>query len=337
MKLPAAAIKKIGVFRALQLGDLLCSVPAIKSLRYAYPNAEITLLSLPWAESLIKRFPKYFDRFIHFPGYPGLPEQLYDEVAFKKFTGIIQSENFDLLLQMQGNGTIVNKMLEPMNAKHLAGFCFDDCNDDALFLKYPSTPHEIIRHIMLMDFLGIPSQGTQLEFPLYKKDYDDFKALDLSLLSNRYVCIHPGSRGNWRQWPPEYFAQLGDYFARQNLAIVITGTQEEQHIINRVKSCMQCDAIDLCGRTNLGAISVLLKNAFMLISNCTGVSHIASALKVPGIIISMDGEPTRWAPLDTLLHKTIDWTKYKDFNVTFEAAKNLHRQLAVVKKTVHSV
>lgn len=100
---------------------------------------------------------------------------------------------------------------------------------------------------------------------------------------------------------------------------------------------MQYDVIDLCGKTNLGVVSVLLKNAFMLISNCIAVSHIASALKVPGIVISMDGEPNRWAPLDKSLHKTIDWTKFKNFDVVFEAAKNLHRQLTIVKNTIHSV
>src|SRR5215471_5209254 len=102
---------KIAILRALQLGDLLCAIPAIRSLRDAYPDAEITLLGLPWAASFTERFNKYIDRFIHFPGYPGLPEQVYSPEAWRSFGEIMAQENFDLVLQMQGNGTIVNKML----------------------------------------------------------------------------------------------------------------------------------------------------------------------------------------------------------------------------------
>src|SRR5882757_5527 len=102
MKLHPDNIKKIAIFRALQLGDMLCSIPAIRALRRAYPDAEITLLGLPWAAAFVQRFHRYFDRFIHFPGYPGLPEQEYDESVFRCFLEEMQEEEFDLLLQMQG-------------------------------------------------------------------------------------------------------------------------------------------------------------------------------------------------------------------------------------------
>src|ERR1700712_4879515 len=103
MKLHPDNIKKIAVFRALHLGDMLCAIPAIRSLRMAYPDAEITLLGLPWAASFARRFNNYFDRFIRFPGYPGLPEQEFDAEEFFSFLQKIQEEEFDLLLQMQDN------------------------------------------------------------------------------------------------------------------------------------------------------------------------------------------------------------------------------------------
>lgn len=101
MKIPASEGRKIIVFKALQLGDLLCSIPAIRALRNAYPHAEITLAGLPWAKSLIMRFPQYFDKYIWFPGYPGLPEQEVNPTAFDEFLLKIQREKYYLALQMQ--------------------------------------------------------------------------------------------------------------------------------------------------------------------------------------------------------------------------------------------
>ena len=58
-------IKKIAVFRVLQLGDMLCVIPAMRALRAKYPSAKITLLGMPWAKSFTERFSGYFDKFIH--------------------------------------------------------------------------------------------------------------------------------------------------------------------------------------------------------------------------------------------------------------------------------
>ncbi|HXL57598.1 MAG TPA: glycosyltransferase family 9 protein [Chitinophagaceae bacterium] len=310
---------KIAILRALQLGDLLCAIPAVRSLRAAYPSAEITLLGLPWAASFVKRFNAYFDRFIHFPGYPGLPEQIYSPEAWTKFVQTMQEEQFDLVIQMQGNGAIVNPMLQSLRLKQLAGFHCAECRVDSnLFNKYPEHVHEAERYLMLMQHLGIPSTGAHLEFPLTEKDEEDFKKLLLPLFSKTYICVHPGSRGTQRQWPPAYFAALADYCIEHGFTVVLTGTNDEIDITKEVQKCMKHTAIDLTGKTSLGAVAVLIKNAFMLISNCTGVSHIAAAVETPSVVVSLDGEPKRWAPPNKTLHHVIDWTKNPHFEKVFK-------------------
>src|SRR3954468_7834068 len=96
-------LKKIVVFRALQIGDMLCSIPAIRALRGAYPTAEIVLVGLPWAKMLVERFPNYFNSLIPFPGFPGLPEQPVNRLAIPSFLQEIQGHKFDLALQMHGS------------------------------------------------------------------------------------------------------------------------------------------------------------------------------------------------------------------------------------------
>ncbi len=316
MMLHPQEIKKIGIFRALQLGDMLNTIPAVRALRYAYPDAEIVLIGLPWAASFVDRFRQYFNRFIHFPGYAGLPEQPFDESTYEVFLQAIQKENFDLLLQMQGNGSIVNNMLLQWGAKHVAGFYNDESFfESRLFIHYPNFGSEIHRHQLLMKHLELPLQGDALEFPTTEKDEKEWQQLRLAYPLDNYVCIHPGSRGAWRQWPPEYFARLADCCAEAHLTPVITGTPDEQEITQNVVGHMHYPAIDLTRKTTLGSLALLIKNAACLIANCTGVSHVASATQTPSIIISMDGEPQRWAPLDSSIHWVTDWTKSADFSI----------------------
>lgn len=329
MKLAPDQIKKIAVFRALQLGDMLCAIPAIHALRSAYPNAEITLLGLPWAKWLVERFDSYFDRFIHFPGFPGLPEQAFNPVSFAEFLPLIQREQFDLVLQMQGNGSIVNSMVELFGAKHTAGFGIDGhyAPDNDLFMRYPDEGSEIDRHIALMKFLGIPSQGNALEFPLNATDLQQLDYLTLPIERGRYVCIHPGSRGSWRQWPTQHFAALSDFCYKQGYKVVITGTKDEANITREVIAQMGYEAIDATGKTSIGTVAALINDAALLISNCTGVSHIAAALKTPSIVINMDGEPERWGPINKQLHRTINWLQSPDFDYVFRETAELVNQL----------
>jgi ADP-heptose:LPS heptosyltransferase len=325
MKFPANEIKRIGVFRALQLGDLLCSIPAIRALRNAYPEAEITLLGLPWAKSLLSRFPDYFDAFMHFAGYPGLPEQKFDPRRFADFLHEMLDKKFDLVLQMQGNGSIVNPMIELFGSRHTAGFFLknDYCPNRQSYLEYPEGYHEVERHLQLVEYLGIDSCGTQLEFPLYESDHEALRKSGLVFSPKEYVCVHPGSRGVYRQWPPEYFAALADYCVEQNLKVVLTGTSDELSIVEEVIQNMEYEPVVAAGKTSIGAAAALIENAFALISNCTGVSHIAAALETPSIVISMDGEPDRWGPMNKQLHRTIDWTQAPEFNIVLNELKHL--------------
>jgi ADP-heptose:LPS heptosyltransferase len=313
MKLPLRSIKKIGILRALQLGDMLCMIPAARALRAACPDADITLIGLPWAQGFTSRFHNYFDRFLHFPGYPGLPEQSFDADAYQCFVDNVRHHSFDLLIQMQGNGNIVNKMMADWGSEYLAGFKQSSmASVSGFFVDYPGSVHEIERHLLLMEYLGISSLGHSLEFPVTQAEKDEFAALQLPFVKGQYVVIHPGSRGAYRQWPPEHFASAAALCYQQGYGVVITGTPEEHKIVQNVTGHLEVPYYNACGKTGLGAAAKLIQDAALIVCNCTGVSHIASAMETPGIIISMDGEPERWGPMNKDLHITIDWLQTQD-------------------------
>jgi ADP-heptose:LPS heptosyltransferase len=299
----------IVVLRALQLGDLLCAVPAFRSLRAAFPRAHIALIGLPWSKTFVGRFARYLDEFIEFPGYPGLPEQPVRVRTIPKFLTAMQRRRFDLALQMQGSGQYANQLVTLLGAGMAAGFvqAGGHCPDERRFLPYPDHLPEVDRHLALLRHLGIPAPDNRLEFPLNMEDAQAFHVLQAShgLEPGSYICLHPGGRGPARRWAPQLFSLVADRLARSGYRVVITGTEEERPIARLVRGHMREKATDLVGQTDLGTAGVLLSQAALLIANDTGVSHLAAALQVPSVIVCVGSDPLRWSPRDNRLHRVL--------------------------------
>jgi len=289
----------------------MCSIPALRALRSAFPEASVTLIGLPWAHTFIERFSCYIDHLIEFPGFPGLPEQKIQIEKIPAFLNTMQENKFDLALQMHGSGGISNPLVMLFNAQMNAGFCLPGqyVPDPDRFLAYPLDEPEILRHLRLMEFLGIPSQGTALEFPLHADDWEKFHNLqnEIDLKSCDYAVLHPGSRSPVRRWPAEWFAAVGDGLVERGLSVVVTGTAEEREIAQAVVSKMSSPAVNLAGRTDLGSLGALLSASRLLVSNDTGVSHIAAALELPSVVLFTASDPERWAPLNRDLHRVVAW------------------------------
>jgi len=300
--------KRIVIFRALYLGDLLNAVPAFRALRAAFPNSHITLIGLPWSEEFVKRFYFYLDDFISFPGYPGLPEQTPDLPRLLSFLAEMQAMNPDLVIQMQGSGDIVNPMIDLFGGRQTAGFYLPGqyCPDKNCFLEYPEHEPEAWRHLRLMEFLGIPLLGDELELPLFDGDRAAFQQIkDKYNLENEFVCIHPGANAKERRWPTANFAIVADRLSAQGYQVVLTGTEKETPITMSVSLHMNAPAIDLAGKTTLGTLGALISKARLVVSNDTGISHVAAAVKTPSVILFPGPPSIRWAPQNTQLHRRV--------------------------------
>lgn len=293
---------RIGVFRALVLGDMLCATPALRAVRAAWPAAEVTLIGLPWAEALVERLPS-LDRFIAFPGHAGLPERSADPVAWPGFVDTVRAQRFDLLLQMHGSGGITNPLVAGWGARRCAGFAEPGAwrLDEQLFAPWPRQGHEIERLLTLTDHLGLPRQGPHLDFPLRQDERDAAAAR----WPGPFVCLHPGAQLASRRWPPERFAAVGDLLASRGHEVLITGTTGEAPIANAVAAAMRAPAQVLAGQTTLWTLGALIERAALLVCNDTGVSHIAAALRTPSVVVSLGAEVSRWAPLDARRHQVL--------------------------------
>ena len=306
---PACQPAKIAIFRALQLGDLLCAVPAWRALRASFPKARIALIGLPWARAFVDRFSQYLDEFIEFPGFPGLAEQLPRLAELPDFIRRMQDRHIDWILQMHGNGQVSNIIVALLGAKTTWGYFSEGhyCPDRRYFLQYPDHLPEVRRHLRLMERLGVAQQGEELEFPLTPEDWKSFEMIEgaADLAPRSYVCLHPGGRGADRRWAPDRFAEVGDALASLGLLVVLTGSTEEKHIGEAVERAMRATPMNLMGRTTLGSLGVLMQRARLLVSNDTGVSHVAAALGLPSVIIVVGSDPVRWGPLDRHRHRLL--------------------------------
>lgn len=302
--------RKIAIVRALPgLGDLLCAVPAWRALRAALPNAEIQLVGLPAAEGIVKRFPRYIDGLIEFPGYPGLPERSFDPARFGNFLQYVQQQEFDLAIQMQGSGLVTNPFTVLLGAKYNAGFYLPGqyCPDTERFLPLPAHEPEICRHLRLMEFLNVPLHGDDLEFPISREDEAAFATLPEvpRLRPGSFVCLHPGASIEERRWPVASFAAIGDALAAQGFRVILTGNAAEKNLTEAVANAMQSPSLNLAEQTDLGSLAVLLTKSRLLISNDTGVSHLAAALRVPSVVIFTASDPVRWSPLNRQRHRIV--------------------------------
>ncbi len=301
---------RVAVFRALLgLGDFLCAVPALRAIRRGRPDVEIVLVAFPETEPLARRYRSYIDRFLPFPGFPGIPEHRADIRRLPAFLEEIQALDLDLAIQLHGSGELTNPIVCLFGARHVAGHYRSGSPpaDAARFLPWRDDASEIRRSLRLMAHLSWPSDDESLEFPVDPGAPNELAALAAEsggVLDGPYACLHPGASQAARRWPPREFAAVGDGLAAAGLGVVVTGTRAERDLATAVIGAMRAPALDVSGRTDLDALAELLRRSAVVVSNDTGVAHLADALRVPSVVVFRDPLLVeRWGPLDRHLHR----------------------------------
>lgn len=299
-------IATILVFRALQVGDMLCAVPALRALRATFPRARVILAGLPWAAQFARRHARLIDDFIAFPGHPSLPEQACDGDATDAFFHRVRALHADLAVQLHGSGEVSNAIVRQFGARISIGHTRRPELDPG-FVRYPEQGHEIERLCGLIASLGATDIDLSLDFPLTADDERELQSAGLAGLEERQVvCLHPGARDPGRCWPVACFAAVGDHLARNfGASIVLTGSGSEHGLAAEVAAQMKAPAINAALPISLGAMAALMRRSRLLVCNDTGASHIAAALRVRSVVVFNRSDPARWAPLDRQRHRCV--------------------------------
>jgi ADP-heptose:LPS heptosyltransferase len=299
-------VKKIAIFRASRIGDFLCATPAFRAIRQKFPAAEISLIGLPLVRDLAERSP-HIDRFIAFPGFPGIAEQLYESARAAKFLESMRKENFDLVIQMHGSGRYSNPIALQFHGRRTVGFVNSNAQATGLHaaFRYDPDENETARLLHLLSFLGIEDCGSDTDFFLTERDQEQAE-LFLTGAEKPLIGIHPSAREATKKWPITRFIVAARRLLDQwGGRAVLVGDQAAASECALICGALGKDAISLAGRTSLPVLGAVISRLNLLISNDSGPAHIAYALRVPTVTIFGSTDPFVWMPPDQSLHKAV--------------------------------
>lgn len=298
--------RKVALVRASRIGDFVCATPSFRALRAALPDAEVTLIGLPFVRDLVMRSP-YLDRFVEFPGYPGIAEQFFHPARALEFFEAMQGEEFDLAIQMNGSGVHANPFTLMLGARVTAGTTADAHWPSILAAAYalPEERHEIDRWLAFFDFLGAPALGRDTDFPLWRAD----AVLAAELLNGAdrpLIGVHAGTRDDAKRWPAARFAEAARHVRAQfGGTVVLIGGDEERSAGDRVLGSLGEGLLDLIARTTVPQAGAVIGQMAILLTNDSAPAHIAYALGTPTVTVFGASDPARWGPPPLARHQVV--------------------------------
>lgn len=313
--LDALQPRSVLVVRALPgLGDLLCAAPALRGLRAALPDAHVALLALSRTAGLATRLG-CADEIVPFAGFPGIPESpTIDPREVSRAISELRMRRFDLAVQMHGSGVVSNRLTALVGARRAAGTVptGQPPPDPATFLPWQEDEPEASRCLRLVELLGVKVTENRVQFPVQADDRWKVAALlaAVGIGPRGFACLHPGASRPSRRWSVEGYSAIGRLLTGYGVPVVVTGGPAERELTAEVTRGLgarpAAPVLDAGGRTDIGTLSALVAGARVVVTNDTGISHLAAALAVPSVVVFTVPVTPRWAPVDRELHRVVE-------------------------------
>ena len=293
---------KILVIRYRFIGDTILTIPFLRNLRKACPDAQIDMLVGPVSGDVLLNCP-YIDNLIIFDT---TRKHKYDSSqekrkSFFSYVNLLRKNKYD-------KAYVLKRSLSSAALAFLAGIKkrigFDTENRGFLLTKrvpYVENRHEVECFLDVLRHDNISTHDNYLEnwlSPESEAKIDNiFDKLNIS--NNPKILIHATSGNESKQWPLEYFAKLVEYLSNEkNIQIFYAGTAKDSDVYEKIHSLISAKLnikpINLCGKLSIQDSAALISKMNLAIGSDSGTLHIAASVNIPVIGIYGPMNPIKW-------------------------------------------
>lgn len=307
----SSSVYKILIVAPSWVGDMVMGQTLLKQLKTQYGNDQvlIDILVNDWAKDVAKRMPEVNDVLIN-------PFKHGEFGLFKriKLGLLLKKRKYDqaFVLPNSLKSAVIPFFAGISKRTGFVGEMRYGLLNDYYKLDKLALP------LMIDRFCALANRGKKLinpSFPQFVTSVQRQSELQqqLGLLSGKpIVCLCPAAEyGPAKRWPASYFAALADKLQTHGYQVWLMGSNKDTEITHSIMNYAtnKNSLYDLAGQTNLVDVIDLLACAKTVVSNDSGLMHIACAVNVPVVAIYGSSSPNFTPPLNnqtTILQTKIE-------------------------------
>jgi lipopolysaccharide heptosyltransferase II len=280
-------IKSILIIRMSAIGDIILSSPVIDSLREYFPEARLDYLIKKEHESLVKYHPG-LDNVIAFSKNDGLR-------GLNKLVRQFRADRYDLIVDLHGtlrstyirfvSPGIMNRVYRKNSIeRRILRWSEINLMDNA--------PRVCDRYYTALEDFGIARNGKKPKIYIDENSKSSIrKILDGQKKepAEKYLAISPGASYQTKRWPSKYFTEAAsDIALEKDLKVLLLGGGSDRKISEKIADELSEKGLlgeDLSGRLSLLESAAAISMSELLITNDSGLMHIADATGTPLVAI----------------------------------------------------
>jgi len=273
--------KKILVIRLSSIGDILLTTPFIRQIHFKFPKANIDFVVKKEFEDLLIHNP-YLNKVHTFDSS--------SESALKNLKNCIKKEKYDYIFDLHNN--FRSLLLRIGLSVSYTGVIKKDKIRQLILLyfkiNYYKMPKPVSQRYLDTGLkVGIKDDYKGLEIYWSEKETRSVETILYRLRfakNEKFISIAPGAGFFTKRWPITYFSKLIKQIHTQlKVKIVILGGVGDKEMASELSHNPAVH--DLSGQVSLLESAVILSQSAALVTNDTGLMHLATAVKKPVIAI----------------------------------------------------